>query len=49
MRATLGREPDVAEMAEFLKYLQAREDRPVDGLQQLLWALITSPEMRFNF
>jgi len=49
IRATLGREPDVAEMAEFLKYLQAREDRPVDGLKQLLWALITSPEMRFNF
>ncbi|MBD3674593.1 MAG: DUF1549 domain-containing protein [Planctomycetaceae bacterium] len=49
IRSTLGREPDVAEMVEFLDYLQEREDRPVDGLKQILWALITSPEMRFNF
>lgn len=49
IRSTLGREPDVSEMAEFLDYLKQREDRPVEGLKQILWALITSPEMRFNF
>jgi hypothetical protein len=49
IKATLGREPDVAETAAFLSYLKERSDRPIEGLKQMVWSLITSPEMRFNF
>lgn len=32
----------------FGEYLQQRKDRPEAGLQQVFWALINSPEFRFN-
>jgi hypothetical protein len=48
-RATLSREPDEVELEAYLDYLQDRADRPVDGLKQIVWSLITSPEMRFNY
>jgi len=49
LRATLSREPAEAEREAYLAYLQERSDRPVDGLKQMVWSLITSPEMRFNY
>ncbi|MDG2388813.1 MAG: DUF1549 domain-containing protein [Planctomycetaceae bacterium] len=49
IKSTLGREPDEGEAAAFLEYINERQDRPVDGLKQIVWALITSPEMRFNY
>ena len=32
----------------FDPYLEQRKDRPDEGLRQMLWALINSPEFRFN-
>lgn len=44
----LAREPQAEESEWCTQYLSAREDRPVAALQQLVWALITSSEFRFN-
>jgi hypothetical protein len=44
----LSREPDAEELAACEAYLAAREDRAVDALRQLVWALVTGPELRFN-
>lgn len=46
--AVLSREPDAAELQTFNEFLQSRADRPAEGIRDLLWALITSPELRFN-
>jgi Protein of unknown function (DUF1549)/Protein of unknown function (DUF1553) len=48
-QTTLSREPAQDETSIFLNYLEARTDRPLDGLKQIVWILITSPEMRFNY
>lgn len=48
-RVTLNREPEPAEMNAFQEYLKQRNDRPVEGIQQITWALLTSPELRFNY
>jgi len=45
----LSRGPDDEELKACLEYLTRREDRLEAGLQQVVWALITSPEMRFNY
>lgn len=47
--AVLSREPQPEEVVWCTKYLAAREDRPVAALQQLVWALITDSEFRFNY
>lgn len=48
-KATLGRKPEEAEREAYSHYLNQRTDRPIDGLKQIVWSLITSPEMRFNY
>lgn len=48
-RVTLNREPDPEEITAFKQYLDQRADRPAEGLQQVVWALLTSPELRFNY
>jgi hypothetical protein len=30
------------------EYLAQRKDRPDEGLRQVIWALVNSPEFRFN-
>jgi hypothetical protein len=47
--STLGRRPDPDERTAFLSYLEERSDRDAAALKQILWALLTSPEMRFNY
>ena len=44
----LTRPATVAELELFDSYLERRKDRPDAGLQQMIWALINSPEFRFN-
>ena len=44
----LGREPDDAEQAATIKYLDARRDRPEAGVRQLTWALLTGAEFLVN-
>lgn len=46
--AVLSREPEDEEQQTLVEYLTARSDRRVEGIQQVVWALVTSPEFRFN-
>lgn len=47
-QAILAREAEPAELEFFREYLTARSDRRLAALQQVVWALLTSPEFRFN-
>lgn len=47
--AVLSREAQPEEIEALAKYLAAREDRPVAAIQQMVWALITDSEFRFNY
>jgi len=44
----LSRPLDQEELDLFQGYMAKREDRLPDAWQQVLWALVTSPEFRFN-
>jgi hypothetical protein len=44
----LGRAPEEDEKRVLREYLEHRTDRPEDACRQLVWALLTSPEFRFN-
>jgi mono/diheme cytochrome c family protein len=44
----LGRSPDEGELARAVAYLDARSERPEDGVRQLTWALLTSAEFLLN-
>jgi len=46
--AILSRPASPAELNFFGDYLDQRKDRPAEALQQMVWALINSPEFRFN-
>ena len=48
-RNALGRAPSEEEIAASDAFLEQRKDRPVDGIKQFVWSLITSPEVRFNY
>ncbi|HUG89444.1 MAG TPA: DUF1553 domain-containing protein, partial [Planctomycetaceae bacterium] len=48
-RAVLSRAPEPEERSAFDAFLAEREERPVEGWQQVVWALLTSPEFRFNY
>ena len=43
------RSPTEDEIDILTKYLVAREDRHEEACQQLIWALLTSTEFRFNY
>jgi hypothetical protein len=44
----LSRPATAEEHKLFGEYLEQRKDRPDEGLRQVIWALINSPEFRFN-
>ncbi|MCA9056014.1 MAG: DUF1549 domain-containing protein [Planctomycetaceae bacterium] len=46
--ALLGRAPSEAEEARIYNYVDARSDRSSEAWSQILWAVLTSPEFRFN-
>ncbi len=46
--SVLGRAAEPAESAACREYLAARTERREQGLQQIVWALLTGPEFRFN-
>jgi hypothetical protein len=48
VRAVLSRPPDDDEIRTLGTYLGERTDRPDDASEQLIWALLTSSEFRFN-
>ncbi|HUQ72216.1 MAG TPA: DUF1549 and DUF1553 domain-containing protein [Planctomycetaceae bacterium] len=47
-RSVLSRQPTADELDTFRRYLAPRSDRKPAAWQQALWALVTSPEFRFN-
>ena len=47
-RRLFCREPDATEMEVVATYLDARKERSVEALQQVVWSMITSAEFRFN-
>jgi hypothetical protein len=44
----LSRPPDDEELRALTAFLEARTDRPDDARRQLVWALLTDSEFRFN-
>jgi hypothetical protein len=48
VRTVLGRPGQPNELKALAEYLQRRQDRPEAGCQQVVWALLTSAEFRFN-
>jgi Protein of unknown function (DUF1549)/Protein of unknown function (DUF1553) len=48
VRNVLSRPPDDEEVRTLGAYLGQRTDRPDDACQQLVWALLTASEFRFN-
>jgi hypothetical protein len=48
VRTVLSRPASAKELQVLTDYLQHREDRPEAGCQQVVWALLTSAEFRFN-
>ena len=47
--ATAARPPSADEVGEIKQYLDARADRADAALQQVLWSLFMSSELRFNY
>jgi hypothetical protein len=47
-RCVLSREPMEEEQQAMVEYLASRNDRRESALKQIVWALVSSPEFRFN-
>ena len=48
VRTVLGRPARTEEVQTLVGYMQRRLDRPDAACQQVVWALLTSAEFRFN-
>lgn len=48
VRNALGRPATDAEVSALAEYMAKRADRPAEARKQVLWALLTCPEFRFN-
>lgn len=48
VRTVLGRPARQDEMQAIVGYMERRQDRPLSACQQVVWALLTSAEFRFN-
>jgi hypothetical protein len=48
-RSILLREPSTDEVSLFSVFLKERGDQPGDALRQLVWAILSSSETRFNY
>lgn len=48
MRSVLSREPADEECQTLADYLAGRADRRESAIKQIVWALVSSPEFRFN-
>jgi hypothetical protein len=44
-----SRPPEVDELDALEEYVKAREDRKDEAYRQIVWALLTSSESRFNY
>ena len=48
IRTVFSRPARHEEMQTLISYMQRRQDRPAEACQQVVWALLTSAEFRFN-
>ncbi|MDG2222846.1 MAG: DUF1553 domain-containing protein [Rubripirellula sp.] len=48
IQSVLSRDPDPDEMTALLQYLESKTERRTDAVGQIVWALMSSPEFRFN-
>ena len=48
LRSVYSRDPKPGEVETLTGYLDARQERPREAIEQLVWALLTSAEARFN-
>ena len=48
IRTVLNRVPRPDELQTIVGYMQRRNERPAEASQQVVWALLTSAEFRFN-
>jgi hypothetical protein len=48
-RQVLFRAPRPDEVKALRKYVEQRSDRPTDAIRQIVWAMMTSTEFRFNY
>jgi hypothetical protein len=48
MWTVLSRPPTQEEKVLLMRYLQKRQGRPKEALEQMVWVLFNSPEFRFN-
>jgi hypothetical protein len=49
VKVVYGRPPTDDERKALVAYVEKRSDRPAEAYRQVLWALVTSPEFRFNY
>lgn len=49
VKAAYGRRPTADERQALVAYAQKRSDRPAEAYRQVLWALVSAPEFRFNY
>ena len=49
VKTAFGRPAKADEKAAIVEYLQKRNDRSAEAQKQVLWALVTSAEFRFNY
>jgi hypothetical protein len=49
VRTVLCRPPSAEQKATFADYLKKRADRPADAYRELIWAMLTCSEFRFNY
>jgi hypothetical protein len=49
VRVAYGRTPTAAEEKALVAYVEKRSDRRAEAYRQVLWALVTGPEFRFNY
>ena len=47
-RSVFSRESDEEEKQAIVSYLSERSDRREDAIKQVVWAMMSSPEFRFN-
>ena len=48
-QSVLLRPPQPAEIKALRRYIEARADHPAAALRQIVWAMVTSTEFRFNY
>jgi hypothetical protein len=49
VKVAYGRPPTADETATLVAYVEKRKDRQAEAYRQVLWALVTGPEFRFNY